>query len=166
MALVHDAPPLGGSPDQQGDAQFKESAKFDFIPRELASKCRELIQSYHSIHGYGHLPDMLWHSSGRDVIECNRELAIVFNGACKTRRAKQANNSFILLATIVLSIEVLARDFAGWGKRFPVARRDAEAILVDFPQRRSSWFMDQYLYPSLTIHRGFAKMLAPSEAWN
>ena len=107
---------------------------------------------------------MLWHSSGRDIIECNPELALVFKGACKTRRAKQANESYVLLATIVLAIEVLARDFAGWGKRFPSARRDAEAFLADFPQREHGWFMDQYLYPSLTVNRQFAKVLTPSGA--
>jgi len=50
---------------------------------------------------------------------------------------------------------VLARDFAGWGKQFPAARRAAEELLVDYPLRQRVWFMDKYLYPSLGIQRDF-----------
>jgi hypothetical protein len=141
-----------------------QNTKFAFVPRELASKCRELVHSYHAIHGYRHLADMLWHSDARDIIECNRDLAQIFKDASKSRYAKRANDSLVLIATIVLSIEALARDFAGWGKRFPAARREAEALLVDFPQRERGWFMDKYLYPSLTLQREFANVLAPSPA--
>jgi hypothetical protein len=151
-----------GMPGQRLVHTSNGDTRFAFVPTELASKCRELVHSYHAIHGYGTLPDMLWHSDARDIIECNRDLATVFNNASKTRHAKRAHDSFVLIATIILSIEVLTRDFVGWGRRFPAAKRDAEAFLVDFPQRDRSWFMDQYLYPSLTPQREFAKVLTPS----
>jgi hypothetical protein len=164
MSLINDsAPDFRAGTDRQRDVTPDgQSVKFAFVPRELASKCRELVHSYHSIHGYRHLADMLWHSDARDIIECNRDLAHIFKDASKSRYAKRANDSLVLIATIVLSIEVLARDFAGWGKRFPAARRDAEALLVDFPQRERGWFMDKYLYPSLTLQREFANVLTPS----
>jgi hypothetical protein len=164
MSLINDsAPHFGAETERRCDLKSEaHSAHFAFVPRELASKCRELVQSYHSMHGYQHLADMLWHSDARDIIECNRDLSQVFKQASKSRYAKRANDSFVLIATIVLSVEVLARDFAGWGRRFPAARRDAEALLVDFPQRERGWFMDKYLYPSLTLHREFASVLSPS----
>ena len=34
------------------DAGAALSASFRFIPRELATKCRRLIESYHAIYGY------------------------------------------------------------------------------------------------------------------
>jgi hypothetical protein len=164
MSLINDsAPDFGVGTDRQCGVNAEgQSTKFAFVPRDLASKCRELVHSYHSIHGYRHLADMLWHSDARDIIECNPDLALVFKEASKSRYAKRANDSLVLIATIVLSIEVLARDFAGWGRRFPLAKREAEALLVDFPQREHGWFMDKYLYPSLTLHREFANVLTPS----
>ena len=38
----------------------RRSASFRFIPRELAIKCRRLIESYHAIYGDAGLPDILW----------------------------------------------------------------------------------------------------------
>lgn len=138
------------------------TANFRFLPNELAVKCRALIETFHEILGYGCLPDMLWHSDARDIIECDRELAQLFKNASKSRCAKRANNSLLLIATVVLSLEALARDFAGWGKRFPIAKREAERWLGGFPLKQRVWLLDVYLYPSLSIHRELAGVAAPS----
>ncbi len=104
---------------------------FQFIPKDLAAKCRKLIESYHAMYGYVGLPDMLWLSDARDVIECHEELTKLFKKASKSRTAKRANESFLSIATTIVSLEVLARDFASWGKRFPAAKREAEKVLGD-----------------------------------
>jgi hypothetical protein len=150
--------------EPRSDGEFIADPSFRFLPSELASKCRKLVESYHEIHGYACLPDMLWHSNARDIIECHRDLMQVFKNASKLRSAKRANDSFLLIAIAVVSLEVLARDFAGWGRRFPGARRKAEAVFADFSTRRRLWFMDKYLYPSLNLHREAASALAPSSA--
>ena len=149
-----------------GQAQhgLDENSAFRFLPSELAVKCRKLVESYHAMHGYGRLPDMLWHSDARDIIECNRELAQIFKAASRSRCAKRADDLFLLIATVIASIEALARDFAGWGKRFPAAKREAEELLIDFPQRRRTWFMDKYLYPSLDVHRDVTGALSVASA--
>jgi hypothetical protein len=139
------------------------NSTFRFVPRDLAAKCHKLIESYHAIHGFGCLPDMLWHSNARDIIECHRDLTQILKNASKSRRAKRANESLLLLATVVVSLEALARDFAGWGGRFPAARREAKALLEDFP-RQHLWLMDMYLYPLFGFHREFASALAPPPA--
>jgi hypothetical protein len=150
--------------ERHADGGFSPASNFRFVPKELAAKCRKLIESYHAMHGYGCLPDMLWHSDARDIIECHRELMQVFKNASKSRGAKRAYESFLLIATAVVSLEVLVRDFAGWGRRFPAAKREADAMLVDFPTQPRAWFMDKYLYPSLNTHRELASALAPSTA--
>jgi hypothetical protein len=155
---------IGSDLDRQTNTDLPEGSEFRFIPRELAAKSRRLIEGYHGIHGYGCLPDLLWHSDARDIIECNRELTHIFKSASKSRGAKRANNSLLLIATVIFSIETLARDFAGWGKRFPVAKREAEKMLGDTGQRPHAWFMDGYLYPSLTSHRELASEIAPAMA--
>jgi hypothetical protein len=165
MSLIdHTSQDAEDSASHQAGGDFGATSAFKFIPKELAIKCRKLIESYHAMHGYGRLPDMLWNSDARDIIECHRDLMQVFKNASKSRGAKRANESFLLIATAIVSLEVLARDFSGWGKRFPTAKREADAKLVDFPARQRVWFMDKYLYPSLNTHRELVGALAPSTA--
>jgi hypothetical protein len=133
---------------------------FQFVPKELAAKCRKLIESYHAMYGYVGLPDMLWLSDARHIIECHRDLTQIFRKASKSRGAKRANDSFVLIATAVVSLEVLARDFAGWGSQYPTAKREAEKLFGDHPQRQRVWLMDLYLYQPLGVRREFANALA------
>jgi hypothetical protein len=149
---------------EPGAAAAAAISGFRFVPAELADKCRKLIESYHAIYGYGGLPDMLWLSDARDVIEYHRELMNTFKKASKSRGAKRANDAFLFIATAVVSLEVLARDFSGWGKRFPAAKREAEKVLGELPPRQRSWLMDLYLYPPLGVRREFASALEPAVA--
>lgn len=144
------------------DAGIGVKSSFRFLPQELSIKCRKLIESYHAMYGYAGLPDMLWLSEARDIIECHSDLTKIFKAACKSRGAKRANESLQLIATLVVSLEVLARDFAGWGRQFPAAKREAEKLLGDFPQRHGACLMDFYLYPPRGIRREFANALVPS----
>jgi hypothetical protein len=157
MALAYDA---GIGSDNPSILGFDGNPDFRFVPRELAIKCRTLCESFHAMHGYGCLPDMLWHSDARDVIECHRDLHQIFKSAAKTRCAKRANELLLLVATVIVALEVLARDYGGWGKRFPAAKREAEAMLVDFPLRSCNWFMDRYLYPSIGLSRDLSGILS------
>jgi hypothetical protein len=106
---------------------------------------------------------MLWHSDARDIIECHRDLTKVFRKASKSRCAKRANQSFLLIASTIVSLEILARDFSGWGRRYPAAKRQAELVIGEFLVNPRSWLMDKYLYPPLGMHRDFAAALVPSE---
>jgi hypothetical protein len=144
------------------DTGAAPSSSFRFVPRALAVKCRQLIESYHAIYGYVGLPDMLWLSDARDIIENHRDLMRVFTKASKARGAKRANASFLSIATTIVSLEVLARDFSGWGNRFPAAKREAEIVLGELPQLRRTWLMDLYLFPPLGVRRELADALAPA----
>jgi hypothetical protein len=140
-------------------------SRFQFIPNELAETCGRLIGSYHAIHGYAGLPDMLWSSDARNVIESDEELTKAFKLASKVRGAKRANDAFVLLATIVMSLEVLARDYASWGKRFHEAQRAAEEVLGGIPLQPRAWLMELYLYPAPGAGRELsaAEMRSPTE---
>src|SRR5271170_1444192 len=95
----------GSDFDLQTNADFQAISDFRFIPRELAAKSQRLIEGYHAIHGYGCLPDLLWHSDARGIIELNRELTQIFKTASKFRCAKRANDSLVLIATVIFSVE-------------------------------------------------------------
>lgn len=165
MSLIEgSAEDTGSGLNRKTRTDLDAAPDFRFIPRELAAKSRKMIESYHDIHGYGCLPDLLWHSDARDIIECNRQLTQIFKSASKSRCAKRANDSLLLIATVIFSVETLARDFAGWGKRFSAAKREAQKMLDDVGLRPHVWFMDGYLYPSLVAHRELATEIAPSAA--
>jgi hypothetical protein len=157
MSLMSD-PMSGGGADKHrpADAHLTGHRSFQFLPKELTGKCRRLIESYHAMYGYVGLPDMLWLSDARDVIECHRELMQIFKKASKARAAKRANDSFLLVATVIVAVEVLARDYVDWGKRFPAAKREAEKLIGDVSGRPRTWLMDLYLYPPLGIDREFS----------
>jgi hypothetical protein len=146
------------------DVGNKIDWQFSFVPGELAVKCRSLIESFHGMYGYVGLPDMLWLSDARDIIECHEDLAHVFKKASRSRGAKRANDSFLMIATAIVAVEVLARDFAGWGKRFPSAKREADKLFGDFTQHQRVWLMDLYLYPPLGVRRELTDTLEPSTA--
>jgi hypothetical protein len=138
-----------------------ECKSFQYVPRELSIRCCKMIESYHAKAGYACLGDMLWHSNARYVIEGSHELMQIFKSASKSRRAKRSDEGLLYIATIVVCLEVLARNFMGWGKQFPSARREAEEILSEQSLHRRPWLMDAYLYRSRGIHRVFAKILEP-----
>lgn len=142
------------------DVAPKSKSDFSFLPTDLTGKCRTLIESYHAMRGFAGLPDMLGTSEARDVVEGDCDLQSDFKRACKSRGAKRANDSFVAIAVIVVSLEVLVRDFAGWGKRFPSAKSKAEALLGARPPGQRIQLMDLYLYQSLTARRDFADVLA------
>jgi hypothetical protein len=165
MRLIGDTPMQAATktaPAANGDIGI--SPAFRFIPHELVLKCRALIESYHAVYGYVGLPDMLWLSDARDIIECHDDLSRAFKKGAKSRGARRANNSFLLIATTIVSLEILARDFSGWGKRFPAAKRQAETMLGDMPQLRRAWLMDLYLFPPLGVRHESAAASAPSPA--
>jgi hypothetical protein len=147
---------------QQGNTGLNINSNFRFVPAELTGKCRSLIESFHAMYGYVGLPDMMWLSDARNIIECHSDLAQMFKKASRSRGAKRANDSFLLIATEIVSLEVLARDFAGWGKRFPKAKQEAEKLLGDFALQRRTWLMDLYLYPPPGVRRELANALETS----
>jgi hypothetical protein len=136
---------------------------FSFIPKSLAAKCRRLIETYHAINGYACLPDMLWHPERRDFIEMHKDFRQIFKRASTARSAKRANEGFVLIATTILSLEVLASDFATWSARYPAAKRRALAVLQEYTLNSPTWLMGRYLYPRSYINPAFINALKPPE---
>jgi hypothetical protein len=138
---------------------------FCFLPKELTERSRQLIESYHGVHGYAKLADLLWHAETREFIAFHRDLWAVFRKASLTRSAKRANECYVLVATILFSLEVLANDFAGWGKRFPQARLKADSILCEHLPNARTWLMDFYLYQwRRTMDRAILNTISPPPA--
>ena len=106
-----------------------ENFDFSFLPKSLTTQCQSLIESYHELHGYACLPDILWKSRLGPFIEAHQEFRHLLKKASTTRSAKKANEGFVQIATTILALEILASSFAGWSAIHPEAGLKAVAIL-------------------------------------
>jgi hypothetical protein len=124
-----------------------DSPNFDFLPPKLRNQCRSLIESYHDLHGYSCLPDILWRAGLGPFIETHREFRQLLKKASTTRSAKKSNEGFTQIATTLLSLEILASNFAGWSTIYPRAAFTTKSILKRHARPTSTPLMESYLYP-------------------
>jgi hypothetical protein len=152
----------GASGNGKGASRARtETFDLSALPPSLAAQCRGLIESYHDIHGYGCLPNMLWRAELEGFIKKHPCLRQILRKASTTRSAKIANKGFVEIATAILSLEILASDFASWSTMFPEAKSMANTLL----RMRSArmFLMEHYLYPPKHINPAVLAALAPPQ---
>jgi hypothetical protein len=142
-------------------AERTETLDLSFLPRSLTVQCQSLIESYHELHGYACLPDILWKARLGPFIETHREFRQLLKQASTTRSAKKSNQGFVRIATTILSLEILASSFAGWSKIYPEAGSMAHAILKRNSRSTHMPLMEFYLYPPKYISSAAIATLAP-----
>jgi hypothetical protein len=138
-----------------------ESADLGFLPKSLIAQCRSLIESYHELHGYASLPNILWKAKLGPFIESHREFRELLKKASTTRSAKKSNEGFVRIATKILALEILASSFAGWSAIYPEAGSLAQAILKRNARGPHMPLMDFYLYPPKHISAAAIATLVP-----
>jgi hypothetical protein len=138
-----------------------ESPDFSFLPNSLTGQCRSLIESYHELRGYTCLPDILWKARLGPFIEAHRELRHLLREASTTRSAKKSNEGFVRIATVPMSLEILASSFAGWSAIYPQAASRAHAILKRTARSPHMPLMEFYLYPSKHLSSAAIATLTP-----
>jgi hypothetical protein len=138
-----------------------ENLDFSFLPKSLTLQCQSLIESYHELHGYTCLPDILWKARLGPFIQTHREFRQLLRKASTTRSAKKSSEGFVQIATTLLSLEILASSFAGWSAIYPQAASRAHAILKQTARSPQMPLMDFYLYPPKYISSAAIATLAP-----
>src|ERR1700675_1958044 len=138
-----------------------ENLDFSFLPKSLTVQCQSLIESYHELHGYASLPNILWKSRLGPFIQAHREFRQLLRKASTTRSAKKSNEGFVRIATKILSLEILASSFAGWSAIYPEAGSMAHAILRRNARSPHMPLMEFYLYPPKYISSAAIATLAP-----
>jgi hypothetical protein len=139
-------------------------ADFGFLPKALTATCSRLIESHHEVHGYSTLAEILWHGETRDFIALHESVQQLFRKASITRSGKKANECYVTVATIILSLEILASGFAGWGERFPAARRRANLLLGNYLPNSRTHLTDTYLYRRWGYSTAMLSAGAPSSS--
>jgi hypothetical protein len=144
-----------------GSVERISNIDLSFLPQTLTGQCRSLIESYHEVHGYTRLPDVLWKSRLGPLIESHPEFRQLLRKASTTRSAKKSNQGFARIATGILSLEILVSSFAGWNALYPEAAALAKAILKRDAHSRYMPLMEFYLYPPKYISLAAIATLAP-----
>jgi hypothetical protein len=142
-------------------ADKTENCDLSFLPKSLTAQCQSLIESYHELHGYSCLPNILWKARLGPFIQAHREFRQLLRKASTTRSAKKSNEGFVRIATKILSLEILASSFAGWSAIYPEAGSMAHAILRRNARSLHMPLMEFYLYPPKYISSAAIAALAP-----
>jgi len=142
-------------------ADNSEQLDLGFLPKTLTMQCQSLIESYHELHGYACLPNILWRVRLGPFIEAHDEFRQLLKKASTTRSAKKSNEGFVRIATAILSLEILASSFAGWSAIYPEAASRAHAILRRNAAGAHMPLMEFYLYPPKYISSEAIARLAP-----
>jgi len=149
------------SANEDGLLEANSSPDFGFLPQDLRSQCRSLIESYHGLHGFSSLPDILWKAGLGPFIETHRDFRRLLKKASTTRSAKKSNEGFTQIATTLLSLEILASNFAGWSTIYPQAASTAKSILKRHTRLSQTPLMESYLYPPKYMSSAAVATLAP-----
>jgi hypothetical protein len=144
-------------------ADRTENFDLSFLPNSLTTQCRSLIESYHELHGYACLPDLLWKAQLRPFIESHQEFRQLLKKASTTRSAKKSNEGFARIAATILSLEILTSSFAGWSAIYPEAALIAQAILTRNARTPHMPLMEFYLYPPKYISSAAIATLIPPQ---
>ena len=70
-----------------------ENLDLSFFPKNLSAQCQGLIESYHELHGYACLPDILWKARLGQFIQTHQEFRQLLRKASTTRSAKNAKST-------------------------------------------------------------------------
>jgi hypothetical protein len=139
-------------------AEKTENLDFGFLPKSITAQCQSLIESYHELHGYACLPNILWKARLGPFIQAHREFRQLLRKASTTRSAKKSKDGFVRIAKTILSLEILASSFAGWSAIYPEAGSRARATLKRSPHMP---LMEFYLYPPQYMSSAAIAKLVP-----
>jgi len=153
----------GGRRRESRSVPVARRTDFSFLPKGLLEKCTPFIIRYHEINGYSCLPDILWHPEIRNFIEIDTTFQRLFKNSTSSRSAKRANEGLVCIASIILAIEILARGFAGWGNRYPNARKKAQAPLEEYVPSSRAWLIERYLHSQMKQGRDALGGFAPPD---
>jgi len=136
---------------------------FSFLPQVLIEKCKPFIIRHHELNGFSSLPDILWQPEIHKFIEADLALKRLFKRSTSSRSAKRANEGLILIATMILSTEILALGLAGWATRYPAAHKKAQTLLAEYVPGSRARLTERYLYPQIIRSRAVLAILAPCD---
>jgi hypothetical protein len=118
---------------------------FEWLPENLVSMWVMGVKAKHEKHGWRSMPGILWDQDTMVFFGCYQSLMTMLEAATKGWRPNKRHEYQTYLASIVLAIECLGCDFAGWGTRYPEAKRKASEILDTYFINNRVRLLDVYV---------------------
>ncbi len=119
--------------------------EFGWLPQKLLDNWIMGVKAKHEEHGWNSMPGILWDVDTMVFLGCHQCLMIMLETATKSCNSSERNEYSTYLASIVLSIECLGCDFAGWGTRYPEAKKKADGILDNYLANKRMRLLDVYM---------------------
>jgi hypothetical protein len=103
------------------------------------------VKAKHEQHGWGSMPGILWDVDTMVFFGMYQSLMAMLGTATKSWRPSKRHEYEAYLVSIVLSIECLGCDFAGWGTKLPEAKCKADGILDTYFAKNRMRLLDVYM---------------------
>jgi len=138
--------------------------EFAWLPEKLVPNWIMIVKAKHEQNGWGSMPGILWDQETMAFFGMYDGLLSMLGKATSSWRPNKRHEYQTYLASIVLSIECLADDFAGWGTRYPDAKQKADKIVETYFTNKRTRLLDVYmpLRSQLDQHQ-VRKVLGPQE---
>lgn len=132
----------------------------EWLPEELVAKWVMGVKDKHERNGWGSMPGILWDVDTFVFLGFYPSTMEMLKIATHSWRPSRRHEYQTYLVSIVLAIECLGCDFAGWGDRYPLAKQKAVEILDQFFLNSRTRLLDVYMplrdqIPSDRIRKGF-----------
>jgi hypothetical protein len=119
--------------------------EFKWIPQKLIAKWIMGVRAKHEQHGWESMAGILWDQNTMVFIGRSNGLMEMLKVATKSWKSSKRNEAQTYLASIVLSIECLGCNFAGWGECYPNAKKRADEILNSYFKTNRTRLLDVYM---------------------
>ena len=119
--------------------------EFEWVPDKLIAKWIMGVKGIHEQDGRGSMHGILWDQDTMTFIGCSSGLMEMLKVATKSWRSSKRHEAQTYLVSIVLAIETLGSNFAGWGDHYPDAKRKADEILNAYFIAKRTRLLDVYM---------------------
>src|SRR5260370_42258372 len=92
--------------------------EFDWIPDGLIEKWIMGVKGLHEPHGWGSMPGILGDRDTMTFAGCHKGTMKMLRGATKSWRPSKRHEYGTYLLSLVLAIECLGCNLAGWGTAY------------------------------------------------
>ena len=132
--------------DATGELLYNVFTEFPWIPEELIANWVCLIKLLHERKwGWNTLPSIILDKETMTFIACHPSLFNLLGASTKAWRPSKANECRTYLVSILLAIECLHSNCAGWGTLYPEAQNKAAEIRNRFFLNNPTRLLDIYL---------------------
>ena len=118
---------------------------FRWLPQQLIDMWIMGVKAKHEQHGWRSAPGILWDKDAMVFYSEYPGTMEMLKIAVRSWRPSKRHEYHTYLVSILLGIECLGCDFAGWGTAYPEAKQNADAILSEYFIHNRTQLLNVYM---------------------